>query len=107
MGALDRIACVLERPHNFERVRALAQGRFPVTDRIEALLDAKPETVVECAGHAAVRSHGAAVLRHGVDLIIAATGCLADQALAGELVAAAKQGGRLLIPSGAVAGLDG
>ena len=106
-GALDRVTCVLERPRNLARTRELAAGRVPVTGQLSELLAAKPQVVVECAGHAAVAAHGAAILRAGIDLIIAATGCLADRGLAAELADAARNGGRLLIPSGAVAGIDG
>jgi aspartate dehydrogenase len=105
--ALDHVVCVLERPRNIARTRELAAGRFPVTDQLSELLTAKPDAVMECAGHSAVAAYGAAILRAGVDLIIAATGCLADRSLAAELVDASRGGGRLLIPSGAVAGLDG
>lgn len=106
-GGLGRVAGVLERPHNLERTQAVAAGGYPVVTEIDALLRTEPEIVVECAGHSAVRSYGAAVLRGGIDLVIAATGCLADRRLAAELMDAAHGGGRLLIPSGAVAGIDG
>jgi aspartate dehydrogenase len=106
-GELDRVTAVLERPHNLAHVRGIAASRYAAVDTIEALLATRPEIVLECAGHAAVASYGAAVLRQGIDLVIAATGCLADRRLAGELVAATQGGGRLLIPSGAVAGIDG
>src|SRR5579859_817380 len=81
-GALDRVACVLERPRNLARTRELAAGRYPVTDRLSEVLAAKPDIVIECAGHSAVAAYGADVLRAGVDLVIAATGCLADRHLA-------------------------
>jgi aspartate dehydrogenase len=106
-GALDHVACVLERSRNLARTREVAAGRYPVTDQLSELLAAKPDIVIECAGHSAVAAYGAAVLRAGIDLIIAATGCLAAPRLAAELVDAARGGGRLLIPSGAVAGIDG
>ena len=106
-GALDRVMSVLERPRNLARTRELAAARVPVTGQLPELLAAKPQVVVECAGHAAVAAHGAAILCAGIDLIIAATGCLADRGLAAELADAARNGGRLLIPSGAVAGIDG
>lgn len=107
-GTLDRVAAVLERPHNLARTRALADGRYAVVDTIEALLATRPEVVLECAGHAAVASYGPTLLRHGIDLVIAATGCLADHRIAAALVAASQAGGgQLLIPSGAVAGIDG
>lgn len=106
-GELDQVVAVLERPHNLARTRALAAGRYAVVDTIEALLAARPAIVLECAGHAAVASYGVTVLRQGIDLVIAATGCLADRRLADDLVAATQGGGSLLIPSGAVAGIDG
>lgn len=106
-GTVDRIAAILVRPHHLARVRDLVAGGVLVTDRLEAVLDVRPDIVVECAGHAAVASYGPAVLSRGIDLLIAATGSLADRRLATELADAARGGGRLLIPSGAVAGIDG
>ena len=43
---------------------------------------------VDCAGHAALRQHGAAVLSRGTDLITVSSGALADKALYDELAAA-------------------
>jgi aspartate dehydrogenase len=56
-----------------------------------------------------VASFGPDLLREGIDFLVASCGCLADRAVADRLVAAAGSSGagRLLIPSGAVAGLDG
>jgi aspartate dehydrogenase len=66
-----------------------------------------PEIVAECAGHAAVRAHGAAVLARGCDLIVISVGALADDALLVSLQDAATSGGsRLILPAGAVGGLD-
>lgn len=104
-GALGEVVGALERPHNLARTQALAAGRYPVVAQVAALLETRPTVVIECAGHSAVAAYGAAVLAAGVDLIVAATGCLADRRLAAELVQAGS--GRLLIPSGAVAGIDG
>jgi len=71
------------------------------------LLALKPDLVVEAAGHGAVKAHGAAVLRAGCDLLLVSVGVLSDSALQAELEAAAEAAGRqLLLPSGALAGLD-
>ena len=48
---------------------------------------------VDCAGHAALRQHGAAVLSRGTDLITVSSGALADKALYDELAAAAYRPG--------------
>lgn len=66
------------------------------------------ELAVECGGHAAVSQHGIACLEAGHDLLVASVGALADQALHDRLLATARRSGRkLLIPAGAVAGMDG
>jgi len=71
------------------------------------LLALKPDLVVECAGHQAVDSYGAPVLAGGVDFVAASVGALADEARFTRLLEAAKAGAaRLLIPAGAVGGLD-
>lgn len=75
-------------------------------DGIDALLALKADIVVECAGHQALRAFGPAVLAAGTDLLVASVGALADLDLETRLRGAAAAGGRLLIPSGALAGLD-
>jgi aspartate dehydrogenase len=63
--------------------------------------------VVELAGQEAVRQHGEAVLRSGKDLMVISIGSLADDALYAALREAAEASGRrLLLPSGAIGGLD-
>lgn len=77
-------------------------------DEVEALIARRPAMVIECAGHDAVRAYGGAVLAAGIDLVISSVGVLADPAVAAELLAAERRGGgRLLLPPGAIAGLDG
>ena len=79
----------------------------PIVTSLPALLALQPELVVEAAGHEAVRAHGAACLRAGADLLIASVGALADADLLAELEAAARVAHRqVLLPSGALAGLD-
>lgn len=79
----------------------------PFVGTIEGLLDLKPDVVVECAGHSALRDLGVRVLSGGVTLMAVSIGALADADLLVELEAAARAGKtRLLLSSGAVGGLD-
>ena len=74
---------------------------------LDALLACKPDLVVECAGHAAVDAYAVAVLRAGLDLMIVSVGSLADAAREQRVVRAARQSGRqLLLPAGAIGGID-
>lgn len=90
-----------------QRLREIAGDAVKVFERIESV-PAGVELAVECGGHAAVTQHGEACLDAGHDLLVASVGALADQALYDRLVAAAvKNKRKLLIPAGAVAGMDG
>ncbi|MGR3661883.1 MAG: aspartate dehydrogenase [Paracoccaceae bacterium] len=73
----------------------------------EALLEQAPDLVVECAGHAAVVAHVPPVLRDGIDTIIVSIGALSDAELEASVRRAALQGNaRLILPAGAVGGID-
>ena len=75
---------------------------------VEELLTLDCDVAVECAGHDAVRAVGPRLLAAGIDFIVASVGALADSATERALRDAAQHGGgRLIIPSGAIAGLDG
>ena len=54
-GDFRSLTGVLVRPGRVAPGRERAAGRFPVTDSIHALIAAKPDCVIECAGHAAWR----------------------------------------------------
>ena len=78
-----------------------------ITSNIETLINNKPDLVVECAGHDAVTEHIAQVLSAGFDTVVASVGALADAALADSLYDAAHKGkARLIIPAGAIGGVD-
>lgn len=62
---------------------------------------------VDCAGHPALRQHGAALLERGVNLVTVSSGALADADLYARLAAAAQRGGvQLRVVSGAIGALD-
>jgi aspartate dehydrogenase len=93
-----RVTAVLSRA---DAAGDSAEPLLPHTRRLhtlEDLLALRPALVVECAGHAALRDAGAAVLSAGCDLLVASVGALAAAAAAG--------GARLRIPAGALGGLD-
>ncbi len=70
-----------------------------------ALLQQKPDLVVEAASHAAVASLVEAL--HVCDVLLMSVGALTDDDLLARLSSAAQHHGhRLFIPSGAVGGLD-
>jgi aspartate dehydrogenase len=75
---------------------------------VAALIATAPDVVIECAGHQSVRDYVPALLAAGIDCIVSSIGVLADRDFAQALLAAEAQGGgRLLLPAGAIAGLDG
>ena len=107
-GELEMLLAVLVRPQRLAEARARAAGRFAVVDRPEALIELAPAVVAECAGHGAMRQYAPALLSHGIDVICSSVGVLADREFEAQVAkASADGGGRLWIPSGAVAGIDG
>ncbi len=86
---------------------AAAPQGLPRCQSLHELLALNPEIIVECAGHEALRTLGPRVLAAGIDLLVASTGALADQAIEESLrSAAAQRGSRALLIAGAVGGLD-
>ncbi|MGP6086377.1 aspartate dehydrogenase [Antarctobacter jejuensis] len=78
-----------------------------VVEDVEALIAAEPDMVVECAGQAAVRDSVPALLRAGIDVVVVSIGALADDTLHADLKHAATEGGaRVILPAGAVGGID-
>jgi len=105
-GGPARVAAVLLREGSASRAAAEAAG-LPVFVQPAAFVAASPGIVVECAGQPALAEHAPAVLAHGRDLIVASIGALADPAVEAALRdGAAKGGGRVHLPAGAVGGID-
>jgi aspartate dehydrogenase len=87
--------------------RASRSPEPPIVTTCEALLEHHPQLVVEAAGHAGLRAHGATILRAGKDLWLLSVGALADPALFDEFLTAAQEGGtRIKIVPGAIGALD-
>ncbi len=65
------------------------------------------DLMIDCAGHAALASHGPAILARGIDMITVSLGALADASVHSALERAAQAGGSTLhLASGAIGALD-
>jgi aspartate dehydrogenase len=65
-----------------------------------------PQLAVECAGQDAVRTLVPLLLVDGVSVLLASVGALADSATHNMLRSAARGRARVVLPSGAIGGLD-
>ncbi len=96
---------VLLRPESPSRAGRPAGIR--TVDDAEALIAARPALVVEAAGQAALAEIAPLLLSAGIDVIAASTGSLGDPGTFAALETAARRGGsRLVVPAGALGGLD-
>lgn len=87
--------------------RIAVPGGVAIVGSADALIAARPALVVEAAGQAAVADVVAPLLAAGIPVVAASTGALADAGLLDRLAAAARAGGtRLMVPAGALGGLD-
>jgi len=98
------------RPQYVADVRARADevvpGEVEVVDGLEKLRES-PELAIECAGHSAVADYGEACLMTGMDFLVTSVGALTDAALLQRLQRASRMHiGKLMIPAGAIAGVD-
>lgn len=73
----------------------------------DALLAARPDLVVECAGHGAARDHLVPLLEAGIPVMPASLGVFSDDSFRQAVPTAAERGGsEVIFPSGAIGGLD-
>lgn len=107
-GCGAHITAVVVRESQVDSARELVQSETAVVTSLDELSSAEIDLVVECAGHEAVKRFGESALELGADLMVIATGALADDPLRRRLAAAAERANaRILLPAGAIAGLDG
>jgi aspartate dehydrogenase len=90
-----------------EGSKAAVPAGMVVVRNIEDLADNHPRIVVEAAGQASVSSYVPSLLRSGIPVVVASVGALADEQTAREISQSrTASGARLVIPSGAIGGLD-
>lgn len=69
--------------------------------------DARPDLLVECAGHRAIEEHVLPALARGVPCLVVSVGALSEPGLVERLEAAAEHGGtRIELLPGAIGGID-
>lgn len=107
-GDKVRIAAVLVRDGREADVHDALGPDVQAINDLSRIGQIAPNCVVECAGQGALAQYGEQVLRAGIDLVAISTGALADDGLRARLTEAAETTGkRLILPSGAIAGIDG
>lgn len=90
-----------------DRLGSTIAAKRSVHTDVTGLLGDTPDVVAECAAHVAVRDFGPAILESGRDLVVISIGALSDETLRQRLERAARKGGaRLVLPSGAIGGID-
>ena len=90
-----------------DRLGGKLAAKRSVHSDVATFMSGDLELVAECASHVAVRAHGAALLATGCDLVVISVGALAHDDLRRSLEQAAATGGsQLILPPGAVGGLD-
>lgn len=102
-----RLVGVLARSRREEARSGLPED-VAVLGSIDELLALAPDIVAECAGQGALLNHAPILLRAGIDVMAISTGALARAGVLDDWLAIAQESGaRLLVPAGAIAGLDG
>lgn len=104
-GGVERVTLLVRPERNAELGAGLA-GVEIVTEARE-MIARRPDLLVECAGHGAVREAVVPALQAGIDVVVVSVGALSDPALEAALRAGARAGGaRMILPAGAVGGID-
>lgn len=105
-GGGVKFAGALCRPGRAAKAREALPG-IHIVESLSDLLARNPGVVAEVAGQGAVAEYGPEVLRRGADFLVISIGALAEPKLLSALKAAAQSGGgRLLLPAGAIGGID-
>ncbi len=113
-GAIAREIVSAFPPDAVDWVVLLREGASPelptnvrAVTRLDLLIDARPEAVVEAAGQEAVAACVPALLEAGIPTVVASVGALASASLYARIIEAGRNGGApFILPAGALGGLD-
>jgi aspartate dehydrogenase len=106
LGAVQVVAILSRDSSNRSRILTYEYG-VSLVSNVDELLAAKPDAVVEAAGHEAVLAYAERLLAAGINLVVLSAGAMADDALRARLEGAARSTGALLyVPSGGIGSLD-
>ena len=100
---------VLMAPASQAKARTVLDQYAPKAELREALdaNGAKPDLLVECAGHGAIEQHVLPALERGIACMVVSIGALSEEGLPERLEAAATKGGtQVHLLSGAIGGID-
>lgn len=101
-----RISSIVDLAKFSGESRIVGHSQVPVISSVSAFPE-RPDLVLDCAGHAALREHGQQILELGIPLITVSAGAFADDELYEALSRSAEASGtQLQIVSGAIGGLD-
>jgi len=101
-----QITHILEHESQVARVQAQVGPAIRVIQSLDEI-DGEIDYAMECAGHAAVKTHVPALLAACIDVALVSVVSLAEAGLAERLAAAARDGNaQLTLVSGAIAGID-
>jgi aspartate dehydrogenase len=106
-----RVQTIVTRPGSVDAVRAIAARWAPqaqvVTGLDEATDLARPDLLLECAGHSAITAHVLPALERGIPCLIASVGALSIDSLLFSLEQSSQRGHtQVQLLSGAVGGID-
>ncbi len=100
-----KLSVLVRPPYREETQRALGE-QVEVVSRLDQMEEV-PELAIECAGHGAVAQYGEACIANGSDFLVTSVGALTDADVLKRLTDAARiHLGKLLIPAGAIGGVD-
>jgi aspartate dehydrogenase len=106
MGNKDAVGLQTAFVHNRSRDRLAGVPPSLMLERLEDFATHKPDLIVECAHPDISIAHGTQFLRH-CDYMPLSVTALADDTVRDRLMAAAQESGRhLLLPRGALVGMD-
>ncbi|NPA23788.1 MAG: aspartate dehydrogenase [Crenarchaeota archaeon] len=110
-GYLTNVEIVALLDRDVEKCRRIAQElgmeSVSICSNIEDLLRRDPEIVVEVASPAAVRQYAIPILERGKILIVLSSGALLDEDLRKRIIETCERtGARVMVPSGAIGGID-
>jgi aspartate dehydrogenase len=100
-----KLSVLVRPPYRDETTETLGKNVEVVSSLDE--MEEVPELAIECAGHPAVAQYGEACIASGSDFFVTSVGALTDAAVLKRLTDAARVHlGKLLIPAGAIGGVD-
>jgi aspartate dehydrogenase len=102
-----RLVAVLVREVTKARATEVNKDGAIITTDPDQFFATAMDVVVEAAGHAGLKDYAERALRNGLDVLAVSVGAFADDHfLSSVRRAAGESGRRLLVPSGALGGLD-